>query len=175
MPPQDVQTEIVAAYRAGTTAAEIRRWFGVNSHFLYKTLRAHGVNPDYRGKQRAWKAAELDRIAELRRSGATIDDLKTAMGAGHDRVVAALEQLGLVHSLPRVSPDRVLRGDGKPYVRLTPDDQMWSMASRDGWVSEARLNAAQALGRPLGSDEQVRHRDGDRLNCRPENLKIIKR
>jgi len=36
-----------------------------------------------------------------------------------------------------------------------------------------RLIAAAKLGRPLKKDEDVHHRDGDKLNCAPDNLEIL--
>jgi len=35
-----------------------------------------------------------------------------------------------------------------------------------------RLIAAAKLGRPLEKDEDVHHRDGDKMNCAPDNLEI---
>lgn len=36
-----------------------------------------------------------------------------------------------------------------------------------------RIIAAAKLGRALKPDEDVHHRDGDKLNCSPENLKVM--
>lgn len=36
-----------------------------------------------------------------------------------------------------------------------------------------RIIAAAKLGRPLKPDEDVHHEDRDRLNCAPDNLKVL--
>lgn len=36
-----------------------------------------------------------------------------------------------------------------------------------------RIVAEAKMGRPLRSDEDVHHRDGDRTNCHPDNLEIL--
>lgn len=47
------------------------------------------------------------------------------------------------------------------------------MADSRGYVYEHRLLAAETLGRPLLTTEQVHHRDGDRMNNSPENLEVV--
>lgn len=55
-------------------------------------------------------------------------------------------------------PKRTVTANG--YVRL-------------GGIYEHRAVAARLLGRPLGTDEHVHHRNGDRQDNRPENLEVL--
>lgn len=46
--------------------------------------------------------------------------------------------------------------------------------TEDGWELKHRLEAGKMLGRPIGSDEQVRFKDGDRQNFNHFNLEVYK-
>jgi len=54
--------------------------------------------------------------------------------------------------------------DSKGYLTIT--------AGPLRGVRVHRLIAAAKLGRPLEKDEDVHHRDGNKLNCAPNNLQV---
>lgn len=65
---------------------------------------------------------------------------------------------------------RTVASSGYVLVKLPPDHRFFCMADSRGYVYEHRLVIAEKLGRPLRSDEQVHHRDGNKQNNSPENL-----
>lgn len=65
----------------------------------------------------------------------------------------------------KFSPTSVCYIDEKGYPRIS-----------SGPLRNVRLHrviAAAKLGRPLTKDEDVHHRDGNRLNFSPENLEVL--
>jgi len=65
-----------------------------------------------------------------------------------------------------------IRGMGYVAVRMYPDDFFYSMADKHHYLMEHRLVMAKHLGRCLQSWEVVHHKNGDKLDNRPENLEL---
>lgn len=63
----------------------------------------------------------------------------------------------------------------KGYVEvwLDPEDPLFAMAGKDGYVYEHRLVVARHLGRCLATDEEVHHRNGDKHDNDLSNLELL--
>ena len=61
-----------------------------------------------------------------------------------------------------------------PSVKYVPSPKEFlPMARKDGWIAEARLVVAQAIGRLLSSMEVVHHINHNPLDNRVENLMLF--
>jgi hypothetical protein len=102
-----------------------------------------------------------DRRAERRGLCRTHANRKRKFGdVQADKPIREIAGAGYVHHGYRVVP---VAADLR---HLTPGETS---------VAEHRLVMAQLLGRPLTADESVHHRNGDRLDNRPENLELWSR
>lgn len=79
---------------------------------------------------------------------------------------------GEVRPVPGI---RVVTGEGSlnhGYWKVPVRAEERHLVGGHSAVGEHRLVMARALGRPLEPDEQVHHRNGDRLDNRLENLEL---
>jgi hypothetical protein len=84
--------EVVAAYQAGTTAAELAHHWAVSKSALLAQLRSAGVSIRYP----RLTASELLRIVELYQQGARQIEIACAVGRSSGTIWHALERAGLV-------------------------------------------------------------------------------
>lgn len=168
---------MIAAYRSGETVRLIGTRHGVTRETVFNVLRRNDIPRRRRvgPKRKEFSAEELSRMAELRRSGMSKEELQDEFHAGLERLERALKSLGLNGRMRRRDGlDRIESTGGYVYVLVPRDDPMRIMAGRaaSGYVLEHRLVMARSLGRVLRQDETVHHINGDRKDNRLENLQV---
>lgn len=65
-------------------------------------------------------------------------------------------------------------GRWKGGTRVNSDGYLQITAGPLAGIYVHRLVLEAKLGRPLGENEETHHLNGDRLDCRPENLEVVK-
>lgn len=105
------------------------------------------------------------------RGGRPISDRCHPCGARH-RTTAKPGSWASRERHGRWKGGRYLTSVGYYQVLIAQDDPLLPMADRRGRVYEHRLVMARHLGRVLQTDEQVHHRNGDKLDNRISNLEL---
>jgi DNA-binding CsgD family transcriptional regulator len=172
-------SEICEMAKQGKTAQEIADHFNAQgsnhtSGHIYKILDKEGIEI----KRMVGNAnpQKIDEICEMYETE-KIDYEKIAefFGCSKGYILRVLINNGLrektkifKHRLDGYSTDK----KGYVLTKLEPNDPMYCMCSKRGYVYVHRLVTARHLGRPLKDNETVHHINGVRDDYRLENLQL---
>jgi hypothetical protein len=130
-------------------------------HGHYQRLLRHGVvdeSPLRKGRTMC-EVETCDRLAETR--GYCRAHYKRVLKHGHPQADVPIRV---------VDGKGTVAHDGYRYVPVPKG--LRRLTADAAWIAEHRLVMARQLGRPLGSDEQVHHINGERADNRLENLEL---
>ena len=182
---------VAERYVTGETAAQIALDYGVTKSTVYRHLRLAGIALRPRGWHRngAVMSAEsrqklsnarrvlrgrADELRELADGTRSCQEIAEAMDVSDEVVRGEMTRLGIPRLEARARPDRNafwaggLSVDKQGYILVKSPDHPGR--TKKGYVRAHRLVMEKTLGRPLGAEEVVDHRNGDTSDNRPENL-----
>lgn len=181
IPPADVPV-IAERYRSGEHIAALAATYGCTELVIRRVLDKHGMQRrDDRGRRREYTAEEVETIRRMAAEGESQSQIAAVLGSAQGTVSRLMRQQGIAPAWTGAAKrdrhynwagGRVKHPSGYWQVRLAPDDPLFGMANRSGYVMEHRLVVAREIGRPLRPEESVHHINGDRFDNRPENLQL---
>lgn len=185
MPPRkfddSTETEIAARYSSGEPSTALAGELGTSPAVILGVVRRRGGA--VRTISEAKRKLTPKQNAEIRRryeGGETSPTLAAEHGVRTQVIVDAVRRAGgeirPIGSFGWRGGRRAPDTKGYIKVMIRPDDARYPIASQmedvTRTVYEHRLVMALAIGRPLQTQEQVHHINGDRGDNRLENLQL---
>lgn len=167
-------------YAAGMSLAAMRKKYKVGDWAIRTAAKDHGVQARTKGAQvRRFSESERAEIASLYSSGWSQGQIAAKFNSSQVTIGRLCRSMGI-----KARGDKA-RGEshgswtggrvriGQYWaVLVSPDDPLFCMAQKTGYVLEHRLVMARLLGRPLSDAETVHHIDDDKANNEPSNLQL---
>lgn len=173
--PRSDYPKIVDRYLASETLVAIAATYSCHESAIRHILRAAGIEGRPPGPPLKRLTDDQERvIIEMRELGVSQESIAQQLGLNQKRISRYLISIGRATRTygSRYKGGRIEVGG---YVRVRMEwDHPFAEAMSDsgGYVAEHRLVMAEALGRPLRSQETVHHVNGDRRDNRLTNLQL---
>lgn len=170
-------------YQAGVGTKAILEKHGGTKTALLRTVKRHGLSTQPGGRRRKnYSGEQIQDMRERWEGGESQGSIATSYGCSQVVVSRLLQKVGADKDVrpgaPRGSAHWSWAGgvtvteDGYLLEKVAPDDSMFVMANRMGYVPQHRLIIARSLGRPLSRHETVHHINGQRDDNRLSNLQL---
>ena len=166
------------------TPEEIGLQYGVSGHTIRNAMRHFGIVMRGSSATRRKRGSAFFRLSKEELTHLYCDEALTGreiaqrFGVGQTSVLRCLAKFCIPRRISKDGHGWTWKGskrttNGYIEVLLEPEDAMYQMANKRGYVPEHRLVMARHLGRCLSLTEVVHHRNGIRDDNRLENLELF--
>lgn len=175
-------------YEAGSTLGQIAQSHGTSPQTVRRRLVAHGVEiRDYRhGTREAASEAirqkhgyDESTLRQLASEGLSAEEIGSRIGKTGEGVRRQMVRFGIPRLPAKARPEKNhfwsggLTVDKHGYILQKMQGHPY--ASKAGYVRQHRLVVEEELGRHLPPDEVVDHRNEDKSDNRPANLRVFQK
>lgn len=184
--PVSVHPEILDRYTQGESATQLAHSYQVSRHVITRILHRHQVPVRHATDLSQYARQNGSTIAERwDHGGVSMETLASEYHTSIPTIQSILDDYGLTERQRHRGPKnpswkggRRVDSTGYVYVWADPEHPFFSMSGgridKTGarYFLEHRLTMAESIGRPLSSQEQVHHINGNRSDNRIENLQL---
>lgn len=179
--PEEDQ-EMVRLYAEGWTTDQLADRYSVNAGTVKYRLKRNNVTLRSRGGPfRDFSEEEVEQAKALYAEGVSQSKIGEVLGTSQSAISNLFKRHGIETGSRIAKRERhgnwrggrsQIKATGYVLVRIFPEDPLYCMANKSGYVMEHRLIVARWLGRPLMEWETVHHINGDKTDNRLENLQL---
>lgn len=178
---EEEKLKAIELYNSGKRMKDISKELSCSDYMIRELAREKGFDIRGLGGQRyKWTDEEIKDIINRWENGESQSSIAKTYNLDYKHITYVLQLNCPNYEFKKNNKTnhggwkggKTICTSGYILIKIYPDNPYFSMAARDGYIMEHRLNMAIHLNRPLTSNETVHHIDGNKENNDISNLQL---